>query len=217
MQPHPYGNRGLSRSLYNSSYMPKSSYYSDDNFYPSTAKSYVKDPAYMGRSYLQDRGYYDDYYAANKPAGKVWSDYIPIEKSYFDYVPQQKIEYIPVEKNYTDYLEIEHQTDYIPVPKLHKHIEYIPVERYDESVDYYPYEKSYVKGMSGSEIGSTGYAPGPRQYQPGYQTYQRNYGGNYGGSYGGNYHRGNPQYGAGYSYGGGPRNYPNDGNWHNKY
>ena len=186
MQPNPYYNKGLSQSLYNSSYVPNRSY--DDYTYSATGKIPAKDNGYLqnrGQYYqddylasnkqaaYQNRGQYytDDYLdvgnkqasfqnrgqyysedylgAANKPAGKVWSDYIPIEKRYLDYVPQQKIEYMPVERNYTDYLEVEHQLDYVPVPKLNKHIEYIPVEKYDQTVDYFPYEKSYVRSMGG--------------------------------------------------------------------
>ena len=246
MHNHPYG-KGLSQSLYNSSYVPgrSSSYYGEDYNY---GKMPAKDPAYVQN--LQRRSYYADDYtdvSQNKPPAKVWSDYIPIEKRYLDYVPQQKIEYMPVERNYTDYLEVEHQMDYVPVPKLNRHIEYIPVEKYDQSYDYYPYEKSYVKGMGGE-------APRVNAPTPGYQGYtgSTNYGtsyGGYSGGYGGGY---NNNYSApsgyyanargytgnntqvpsrttppnGYGYGAQPelipRNYPGnrnygEGYWQNKY
>lgn len=238
---NPYYPKGLSQSLYNSSYLPSRSY--DD---------YVKPPVYRGdRSYAGESRYAsDDYYnyaqTAAKPQGKVWSDYIPIEKRYLDYVPQQKVEYMPVERNYTDYLEVEHQVDYVPVPKLNRHIEYIPIEKYDQSVDYYPYEKSYVKGMGGEaprvqapvqpqtypnggygysgqyygtqnyggeRIGAA-YGPPPTNYQTGYGAAGSGYGtAGYGG------------YGRNYGYVGQPQpqprapypNYGRDGYWQNKY
>ena len=32
---------------------------------------------------------------------------------------------VPVEQTYTDFIEIAHDTEYIPIPKLQKRIEYI--------------------------------------------------------------------------------------------
>lgn len=212
---NPYYSKGLSRSLYNSSYTPSPSYYSDDYYYPNSRMP-AKESSYYG-----ERAYYDDFYANNaaKPQAKVWSDYIPIEKRYLDYVPQQKVEYMPVERNYTDYLEVEHQMDYVPVPKLQKHIEYIPVERYDQSVDYYPYEKSYVKSMgSGIEPRPNipkqgGYYAGDHLYRGNPNVPPQNY------QYAPFQHNNNYRYN---SYGGGyydqppTRNY-REGYWQNKY
>lgn len=199
---NPYYSKGLSNSLYNSSYVPSRSY-DDYSYGPS------KLPAKEAYQY-QSRGYYDDYIGAGpaKPQGKVWSDYIPIEKRYLDYVPQQKVEYMPVERNYTDYLEVEHQMDYVPVPKLHKHIEYIPVEKYEQSYDYIPYEKSSVKGMGsegprvnaplqqGYDLGykSEGHRAQPQGFRENFRSPNGNYGGQaqysvgpYAGQYGGQY------------------------------
>ena len=61
-----------------------------------------------------------------------------MEKTYIDYVPEQRIEYVPVERTYTDYVEIKHEIEHVPIPKMEKRIEYIPVEKYEEYVDYVP-------------------------------------------------------------------------------
>lgn len=219
---NPYYSKGLSQSLYNSSYLPSRSY--DDYAKPPI---YRNDRSYAGESRYASDDYYNYAQTAAKPQAKVWSDYIPIEKRYLDYVPQQKVEYMPVERNYTDYLEVEHQVDYVPVPKLNRHIEYIPVEKYDQSVDYYPYEKSYVKGMGGEA---------PRVQAPvqpqAYPTGGYGYGGQYyggerlGAAYGPpsmNYNTGYGTYGRNYGYAGQPQprapypNYGRDGYWQNKY
>lgn len=39
-------------------------------------------------------------------------------------------------------IKVQHQRDYVPVPRLEKRTEYVPVDRYNERIDYYPVERS---------------------------------------------------------------------------
>lgn len=75
---------------------------SSSNYYPQARRPYPAgsyDPYYAEREAA-----YDSY--AERPSSRVWSQKIPIEKKYVEYVPQQKIDYVPVEREYTDYLEV---------------------------------------------------------------------------------------------------------------
>ena len=76
--------------------------------------------------------------------GEKWKEYIPVEQTYTDFLPEEKVEMVPVEQTYTDFIEIAHDTEYIPVQKYKKRIEYIPVEAYDEYTDYIPVQKQTV-------------------------------------------------------------------------
>ena len=66
-------------------------------------------PQYAG--YGGYGGYGGSYYAppavsrSVERRGESWSEYIPVEQRYTDYVAEQKIEYKPVERTYTDYIE----------------------------------------------------------------------------------------------------------------
>ena len=56
--------------------------------------------------YPYDRYPYDRYPYYGSPRrqyGGGYSDFIPIPKTYTDYVPEYRVEYRPVEKRYLDY------------------------------------------------------------------------------------------------------------------
>ena len=69
--------------------------------YYSPYKSYVGAPRYSGT--LGYSGLVGTTLPANRVAGQAYSEYIPIEKSYTDYVPEYKVDYRPVERRYVDY------------------------------------------------------------------------------------------------------------------
>ncbi|CAK62655.1 unnamed protein product (macronuclear) [Paramecium tetraurelia] len=141
--------------------------------YDRTAPVYP--PSQYGPSYY---GPYDRPYSYQSRApmrGEQWSEYIPVEQRYTDYVPETKIEYRPVEKQYTDYIEVKHETDYVPVPRLEKRVEYIPVDRYDEHVDYVPVQNSHVVKGPQSRVGygsQSQYLPPPPPAPTSYSNYR---------------------------------------------
>jgi hypothetical protein len=67
-----------------------SSYYLPKRPYPAPSTAY--DPYYIEGYGPSTR--YNDY--TERPSPNVWSQKIPIEKKYIEYVPQQKLDYFPV-------------------------------------------------------------------------------------------------------------------------
>ena len=45
-----------------------------------------------------------------------------MQRNYIEYEPVHRTEYRPVERKYTDYMEIQHELNYIPVPRIEKRI-----------------------------------------------------------------------------------------------
>ena len=80
---------------------------SSSTYYPQTRKPYSTGSYDPYDPYSAERdAAYDRYAERERPSSRVWSQKIPIEKKYVEYVPQQKVDYVPVEREYTDYLEV---------------------------------------------------------------------------------------------------------------
>lgn len=132
--------------------------YTDIN-YPATsyAKNYTQryDPT-LDLSYRHNLN--DSYLMRNAERAKSWRQYYPVQKTVTDWVPYYKVEYQPVERQIQDYVEIEHNVDYVPIPRYEKKIEYIPVEKYEQKVDYEPVYSTNYSGYYKNNETSRQYA-----------------------------------------------------------
>eukprot|EP00825_Cyclidium_porcatum_P017487 TRINITY_DN201_c0_g2_i1.p2 TRINITY_DN201_c0_g2~~TRINITY_DN201_c0_g2_i1.p2 ORF type:complete len:231 (-),score=45.39 TRINITY_DN201_c0_g2_i1:506-1198(-) len=136
-------------------------YKRQDYTYPAT--SYAKNYSYSPRldpNQTQPQNYMQtSNLMKNSQRVKTWKEYFPVQKTLTDWVPQYRVEYVPVERPIQDYIEVEHNVDYVPVPRYEKRIEYIPVEKYEEKIDYEPVYSSNYSGYHKNQDQSRQYLP----------------------------------------------------------
>jgi len=83
--------------------------------------------------------------SAHQPVkGESRVEYVPYEKSVFEYEAVQRTEYVPREKKVVDHYAVEHQVEYIPQVFHDRYVEYIPQERVVERIEYQPVTRQIV-------------------------------------------------------------------------